>query len=82
MGPEHPNTAKSFNNLAVLLSNQEKYARAEPLYRRAMAIREKVLGPEHPDTVIARSNLIRFYRAQGRNAEAEALEKAAKEKSQ
>jgi hypothetical protein len=26
------------------------YAKAEPLYQRALAIREKALGLEHPDT--------------------------------
>ena len=29
---------------------RDKYEEAEPLYRRALTIREKVLGPEHPDT--------------------------------
>ena len=32
-----------------LLQEQGKYAEAEPLYRRALAIREKALGPEHLD---------------------------------
>ena len=26
------------------------YAKAEPLYQRALKISEKALGPEHPDT--------------------------------
>ena len=28
---------------------QGKYTEAEPIYERALAIREKVLGSEHPD---------------------------------
>jgi hypothetical protein len=45
------------NNLAALFEAQGKYAEAEPLYRRAIAICEKTLGPEHPDTKTARENL-------------------------
>ena len=41
--------ATSLNNLAGLYSNQGQYAKAEPLYERALAIYEKALGPEHPD---------------------------------
>ena len=33
------------------------YAKAEPLYRRALAIDEKALGPEHTDTANSLSNL-------------------------
>ncbi len=49
LGPEHPDTARSLNNLAILYDDQGKYEQAEPLYQRALAIREKALGPEHPD---------------------------------
>ncbi|KAL1915076.1 uncharacterized protein VTP21DRAFT_7781, partial [Calcarisporiella thermophila] len=49
-GPEHPNTAKSVNELAILYSDMGKYEQAEPLYQRALVIREKALGPDHPDT--------------------------------
>ena len=38
------------NNLAALYHASGAYAKAEPLYQRALAIREKALGPEHPDT--------------------------------
>ena len=41
--------ANSLNSLAGLYDTQGKYAEAEPLYRRALAIAEKALGPEHPD---------------------------------
>ena len=56
LGPNHPNTANSLNNLAVLYDNQGKYKEAEPLYQRALAISERVLGPNHPDTVLYRNN--------------------------
>ncbi len=57
---------------------QGKYADAEPLYRRALAIGEKALGPEHPDVATSLENLGRLYRAQGKAAEAERLEARAK----
>ena len=44
-----PTWPSSLNNLAELYDNQGQYAKAEPLYERALAIREKALGPEHPD---------------------------------
>lgn len=50
---EHPGTARSVNNLAVLDDEQGHYKQAEPLYRRALEIRESVLGPEHPDTALS-----------------------------
>ena len=37
------------------------YAKAEPLYQRALKIREKALGPDHPDTATALNNLAGLY---------------------
>ena len=65
LGPEHPDTATSLNNLAVLLQDQGDLAGARPLYERALAIREKALGPEHPDTATSLNNLARLLQAQG-----------------
>ena len=49
------------------------YAKAEPLYQRALAIREKALGPEHPDTATSLNNLAVLYEAMGDYAKAEPL---------
>ena len=57
--------ATSLNNLAVLYHAQGKYAEAEPLYRRALGIREKALGPEHPDVATSLNNLAELYRPRG-----------------
>ena len=73
LGPDHPDTASSLNNLAGLYRAQGRYAEAEPLYRRALAIREAVLGPDHPDTASSLNNLAGLFRAQGRYGEAEPL---------
>jgi tetratricopeptide (TPR) repeat protein len=61
LGPEHPNAAKSLNNLAGLYYNQGQYAKAEPLYQRTLAIGEKALGPEHPDVATRLNNLALLY---------------------
>src|SRR5262249_6937269 len=42
LGPEHPDTAKSYNDLALLLRAQGDLTGARPLFERALAIREKV----------------------------------------
>jgi Tetratricopeptide repeat len=48
LGAEHPSTASSLNNLALLYKNQKRYAEAELLYRRASAILMQQLGADHP----------------------------------
>ena len=73
LGPEHPNTLTSVNNLTFLYQAQGRYGEAEPLYRRALAAREKVLGTEHPDTLSSANNLAGLYQAQGRYGEVEPL---------
>ena len=50
-----------------------RYAEAEPLYRRSLAIREKQLGRDHPDVATSLNNLAVLYQAMGRYAEAEPL---------
>ena len=59
LGPNHPRTATSLNNLALLYNNQGGSAKAEPLYQRALAIYEQVLGPNHPNTLVVRNNYAR-----------------------
>ena len=40
LGPDHPEVANSVNNFAALYDSQGRYDDAEPLYKRALAIRE------------------------------------------
>lgn len=47
------------------------YAQAEPLYRRALALREQYLGPEHPQTAPILHNLAMLQRDTGNVVEAE-----------
>ncbi len=73
LGTEHPDTASSLNNLAVLYFKQGKYAEAESLYQQALAIREERLGAQHPDTAQSLNNLAVLYKNQGKYEQAEPL---------
>jgi len=44
--------ATSLNNLALLYKKLGDYAKAEPLYKRTLAIQGKALGPDHPSVAI------------------------------
>jgi tetratricopeptide (TPR) repeat protein/transcriptional regulator with XRE-family HTH domain len=57
LGPTHPDTATSLDNMGVLLRVEGDLAGSRPYHERALAIREQVLGPTHPDTAISLNNL-------------------------
>jgi len=65
--------ATSLGNLAGLYTSQGRYADAESLYRRTLAIREKTLGPDDPDVAASLNKLASVYTDQGRYADAEPL---------
>jgi tetratricopeptide (TPR) repeat protein len=46
LGLQHPRRGPSLYGLAEVYRAQRRYAEAELLYQRALAIREKVFGPE------------------------------------
>ena len=50
-----------------------EYAKAEPLLKEALRIRQKVLGSEHPYTANSLNNLGELYQAMGEYANAEPL---------
>ena len=60
-----------------MLKTQGKLAEAEPLYRRALAIREEKLGDDHPDVAQSLNNLALLLKTQGKLAEAEPLSRRA-----
>jgi tetratricopeptide (TPR) repeat protein len=66
--------ATSLNNLAALYETQGRYAEAEPLYQRSLAIREKALGPEHPSVATSLENYATLLRKTEREDEAEEME--------
>ena len=73
LNPDHPDVAKSLNNLAILHSDQGRYAEAQPLYERALTIREKTLGPDHPDVAASLDGLASLCYHRGRSAEGQPL---------
>ncbi|WP_238560451.1 CHAT domain-containing protein [Microcystis aeruginosa] len=73
LGDNHPVTATSLNNLALLYKSQGRYSEAEPLYKQALAIFKQQLGDNHPDTASSLNNLALLYKSQGRYSEAEPL---------
>ena len=75
--PDHPSVASSLTDLASLYQAQGRHTEAEPLFARALAIREKALVADHPDVVGSLENLAAVYRAMKRDEEAEILERRA-----
>jgi tetratricopeptide (TPR) repeat protein len=73
LGPEHPDTLASINNLAGSLYQQRRFAEAEAIDRQTLQLKEKILGPEHPDTLMSMNNFANLLYQQGRFAEAEAI---------
>jgi tetratricopeptide (TPR) repeat protein/transcriptional regulator with XRE-family HTH domain len=73
LGPDHPDTAQSLNNLALLYYKQGRYTQAEPLYLRALRIREQQLGPDHLDLAYPLHGLANLYHQQDRYVEAAPL---------
>ena len=61
--------AATLNNLAVLYGKRGKYKEAEPLCKRALEIREKVLGKDHPDVAKQLNNLALLCQNQGKYEE-------------
>lgn len=47
LGKEHPDVAELLNDLAVLYRREGKYAEAEPLFQRALAIMQGKLPAGH-----------------------------------
>ena len=78
-GPDHPSVASCLNNLAAILRAQKKYAEAEPLYQRVLAIRERTFGAASPETALALNNLAVLHDAQDQLEPAEAYYRRALE---
>ena len=79
LGPDHPATANTLNNLSTYLDRRGRPEEAEPLQRRALDILEKRLGPLHPDTAAMLTTLAVMLDRQGKLTESEALYRKAVE---
>ncbi len=65
--------AALLHNAGDYLKEQAAFDDAEPLYLRALVLKEKRLGPDHPDVGLNLNNLAELYRAQGGFNETEPL---------
>jgi hypothetical protein len=52
LGPDHPEIAFTLTLLANIAYYRQDFAKAEPLYQRAIAMLEKTLPPEHPQVAM------------------------------
>ena len=66
LGPDHPGTLTSRNNLASAYQSAGRLDGAIPLLERTLTDRERVLGPDHPGTLTSRNNLAGAYQSAGR----------------
>jgi len=66
LGPDHPRTLTSRNNLAVAYESAGRLDEAIDLFERTLADHERVLGPDHTHTLTSRGNLAVAYRSAGR----------------
>jgi tetratricopeptide (TPR) repeat protein len=72
--PGHPAVAVTLNGLANVYRDQGRYGEAEPIYRRALRIRENTLEAEDSAIAETLTDLAKMLRKVGRIAEAERLE--------
>ncbi len=70
LGPEHPSTLTTRNNMAAVLDHQGKYEEASQAYQENYEIQKRVLGPEHPDALITLNNMALELAKQGKYEEA------------
>ena len=75
LGPHHPNTLASRNNLAGTYRASGRLDKAIALYEQVFSGRSRVLGPDHRSTLMSRDELAGAYREAGRFDEAITLKK-------
>uniref|UniRef100_UPI002615251B tetratricopeptide repeat protein n=1 Tax=uncultured Actinomyces sp. TaxID=249061 RepID=UPI002615251B len=66
LGPDHPSTLTSRNNLAYAYQDVGRLDDAITLHRQTLEDRTRILGPHHPDTLTSRNNLANAYQDAGR----------------
>ena len=66
LGPDHPSTLASRNNLADAYRDAGRLDEAIALYEQILEDRTRILGPHHPSTLTSRNNLAYAYQDAGR----------------
>jgi tetratricopeptide (TPR) repeat protein len=75
---DSPDLATALSNLGRLYRDQKRFADAEPLYKRALAIREKVYGADDPSVAAVLRNYAIVERGLNKQAEAKELDDRAR----
>ena len=75
LGPDHPETLQTRNNLAYAYRATGRLNEAITLFELTLAARERVLGHDNPDTLQSKGYLAGAYREAGRLDEAIVLQK-------
>jgi tetratricopeptide (TPR) repeat protein len=70
LGPDHPETLRTRNNLARWLGEAGRVEEAVSQFQALLEDHRRVLGPDHPETLWTRSDLGRFLGGAGRVDEA------------
>lgn len=65
LGPDHPNVAKTLDNLAEARKGQKKYDGLDTLYERIVEILKKNTGAENPAVADKLETIARFYESIG-----------------
>jgi eukaryotic-like serine/threonine-protein kinase len=73
LGPEHPSTLATLNNLGYAYAAQGRLRESEQLLRENLSAERGILGPDHPQTIETTFNLAGTYNRQGRYGQAEQL---------
>jgi tetratricopeptide (TPR) repeat protein len=73
LGPDHPSTLRSMNNLTVAYQAADQLDKAVPLLERTLDKQKTNLRPDHPDTLNTMNNLAQAYQQAGRHDRAEPL---------
>jgi CHAT domain-containing protein/tetratricopeptide (TPR) repeat protein len=76
-GEDSPELAAALKNLGLVYHIQARFDDAMRLYRRALAIRRKVLGDSDPQVALSLSQMAELEQARGRFGEAEHMHKQA-----
>ena len=70
LGPHHPDTLASRNNLAGTYRASGRLDKAIAMYKQTLEDSTRILGTDHPSTLASRDDLAAAYRAAGRLDEA------------
>jgi len=64
-GKEHPNTAFTYNNIALVYHAQGKYDSALEYYGKDLTVSEIIFGETHPNIATTYNNIGKVYRTKG-----------------